>query len=96
MNYRLTKRARRDVLQIWRYIAEDSEAAADRFVDNLIQHFRILGTNPFAGRDRGEVRAGLRSFSLGDYLIFYRILGQTVLILHVVHGRRDLIALLRR
>ena len=28
-------RAEEDLLQIWRYIAEDNEAAADRFLDRL-------------------------------------------------------------
>jgi toxin ParE1/3/4 len=73
MGYRLTARARRDVLQIWSYIAEDSETAADRFVDLLIQHFQLLGDNPHIGRRRDELRAGYRSFPLGDYLILYSI-----------------------
>jgi plasmid stabilization system protein ParE len=30
MAYRLTRRARRDALNIWRRIAEDNEPAADR------------------------------------------------------------------
>lgn len=29
LTYRLARRARRDVLEIWRYIAEDDEQAAD-------------------------------------------------------------------
>jgi plasmid stabilization system protein ParE len=33
MAYRLTARARREILRIWAYIAEDSETAADRFID---------------------------------------------------------------
>jgi toxin ParE1/3/4 len=96
MAYRLTARARRDVLLIWTWIAEDGEAAADRFVDLLIQHFQVLGDNPHLGRQRDELRAGYRSFPVGDYLIFYRIGQPGVRIMHVVHGRRDIESLFRR
>ncbi|MBV8630711.1 MAG: type II toxin-antitoxin system RelE/ParE family toxin [Silvibacterium sp.] len=43
MNYRITRSARRDILRIWAYIAEDSEEAADRIVDFLKEHFELLG-----------------------------------------------------
>lgn len=46
MAYRLTRRARRDVLQIWENIAKDSEATADHFIDLLIYRFELLGTFP--------------------------------------------------
>jgi plasmid stabilization system protein ParE len=44
--YRLTRQARRDLLEIWQRIAEDDEPAAERFIDLLIHHFQILGENP--------------------------------------------------
>lgn len=58
MAYRLVQRARRDVIEIWRYIADDNETAADRFIDLLTHHFRILGDNPYAGRRRDELCLG--------------------------------------
>jgi toxin ParE1/3/4 len=90
MTYRLTRRARRDVLNIWRRIAEDNEQAADRFIDLLTYHFRLLGDVPHAGRRRDELRRGYRSFPVGEYLILYRITGPGVCIMHVVYGRRNL------
>ena len=95
MGYRLTGRARSDVLRIWSYIAEDSEAAADRFVDLLLQHFQLLAGNPHIGRRRDELRAGYRSFPVGEYSVFYQIGQPGVRIMHVVHGRRDLDTLFR-
>jgi len=94
MTYRLTRRARADVLNIWRYIAEDNEPAADRFIDLLIHHFRLLGDNPYAGRRREEMRPGYRSFPVGEYLILYRIAAPGIQIMHVAHGRRNFEALL--
>ena len=92
-SYRLTRRARRDVLEIWQRIADDSEQAADRFVDRLTHHFQLLGDNPHAGRRRDELRRGYRSFPVGDHLIFYRIMELGVAVMRVVHGRRDLEAM---
>jgi toxin ParE1/3/4 len=96
MTYRLTRRARQDVLDIWRYIAQDNEPAADRFVDLLVHHFQLIGDNPYIGRRRDELRSGYRSFPGGEYLIFYRVSEPGVRIMHVVHGRRDLKAYFRR
>jgi toxin ParE1/3/4 len=96
MAYRLTRRARKDILAIWRHIANDNERAADRFVDLLTHRFRLLGDNPYAGRIREELRPGLRSFPVGEYLILYRPQESGVLIMTVVHGRRDLAALFGR
>jgi toxin ParE1/3/4 len=95
MTYRLTRRARQDVLNIWQLIASDDEAAADRFVELLTKYFRMLGDNPHAGRRRDELRSGYRSFPIGEYVILYRSTEPGISILHVLHGRRDLDALFR-
>jgi toxin ParE1/3/4 len=93
-SYRLTKRARRDVIKIWQHIAEDNEQAADRFIDLLMHYFSLLGDNPRAGRRRDDLRQGYRSFPVGGYLIFYRITEPGVCIMHLVHARRDIEAFL--
>ena len=48
MTYRLTRRARLDVLSIWRRIAKDNEPAADRFINVLTHHLLLLGDAPHA------------------------------------------------
>jgi toxin ParE1/3/4 len=90
VTYRLTRRARRDLLHIWSYIADDNERAADQFVDLLIQHFEVLGRNPHIGRPLDELRPGYRSFPVGQYLIFYRVLDPGIQIMLVMHGKRDI------
>ena len=94
--YVLTRRARQDVLRIWQLIADHNEPAADRFIDLLTHCFKLLGDNPYAGRRRDELRAGYRSFPVGEYLIFYRIEDTGVRVQTVVHGRRNIEALLSR
>lgn len=89
MTYCLSRRARLDILLIWNYIAEDNEQAADRFIDLLLQRFQLLGRNPHIGRRRDELRVGYRSFPVGQYLVFYRVMDTFIQIMHVVHGKRD-------
>ena len=96
MTYRLTRRARQDVLDIWKYIGEQNEPAADEFADRLTRYFALLGDNPYAGRRRNDLRAGYRSFPVREYLVFYRIAEPGVQILRIVDGRRDIASLFRK
>ena len=69
---------------------------ADRVVDSLSRRFFLLSTFPNVGRRRDEdLRPGLRSFSVGEYVIVYRVVGEDVLILHVLRGKRDIETLFR-
>jgi toxin ParE1/3/4 len=42
------------------------------------------------GRERPDLRAGLRSFTVGSYLIIYRPLADGIEVVRVLHGARDL------
>ena len=95
ITYRLTRRARRDLLDIWNRIADDDEAAADRFLDALRHRFDLLADNPYAGRRRDDLRKAYRSFPVGEYVILYRIAKPGIQILHILHGRRDILSLFR-
>ena len=65
-----TRQAETDLLEIWIFIAEDSIRAADRLLDRFEEAFRTLSTQPRMGRSRPELSPNLRSFPIGDYLIF--------------------------
>jgi toxin ParE1/3/4 len=42
------------------------------------------------GRARDDLRPGLRSFAVGQYVIIYAIEDEDVEFLHVFHGRQDI------
>ena len=86
-------RARADLAEIWSYIADDSEARADAFVEAIDRKVHALAGRPNMGRARDELAEGLRSFSVGRYVIFYRALSNGVDIVRVLHGARDLDAI---
>ena len=71
---RVTRRplAAADILNIWDYIAEDSLAAADRWVEQLDAKFRLIATQPLIGRTRDELSPDLRSFPFARYVIFIK------------------------
>jgi toxin ParE1/3/4 len=87
---RISPRAREDLIEIWSYIADDSVTNADVFIDRLHETMESLGRNPGAGRQRQELALGIQSFPFGRYLIFYRTLTNSVEIVRVLHGARDI------
>ena len=90
MTYRLSPQAKSELEAIGDYIAEDSPANAERFIDRLTEKFVALGRHPHIGRARPELRSDLRSFPYGAYLILYRIVDDGVAIVRVVHSARNL------
>jgi toxin ParE1/3/4 len=85
-----------DLDSIWYYVASESGSveAADRLVDSITERFLLLAHYPNIGRRRDEdLRAGLRTFPVGEYIVIYRVQDEDVLILRVLHGSRDTEAL---
>lgn len=83
-------RALADLAEIWDYIADDSEERADAFIDLLDRKIHALARRPTIGREREELAEGLRSFPVGRYIIFYRVIPKGIEIIRVLHGSRDL------
>ena len=77
-----------DIAEIWDYIAEDSIAQADAWVDRLDDTLRLLATQPRMGRAREELAAGIRSYPFGRYVVFYLPLDDGVEVARVLHSGR--------
>jgi len=88
--YSLSPEADADLEEIWCYVAADDPAAADRLVDSFVERFTMLADFPDIGRRRDELAPGIRSVPVGAYVIFYRMFEDTVQIVRVLHGARDL------
>ncbi len=85
-----TRQAEADLLEIWIFIAEDSIRAADGLLERFEQAFQTDSTQPRMGRSRSELSPNLRSFPIGDYLIFYEPLDDGIQLIRVLSGYRDL------
>jgi plasmid stabilization system protein ParE len=86
----VTPSARRDLLQIWDYIAADSADAADRVIANIHDDFRKIADAPGIGHTRQELDPVYRVWSIYSYLIVYRPDTRPLQIIRVVSGYRDL------
>jgi toxin ParE1/3/4 len=92
--YRLPA-AEADIDDIYLHIALDNVAAADRVVLRILSAEQRLLVFPEIGQARPDLLPGLRHWPVGNYLIFYRITDETLEIVRVVHGARDLPVLFR-
>lgn len=86
--------AEKDLDGIWDYIAQDNPAKADEWLRLLNRKIEMLAESPHMGRERSEFLPGLRSFAVGNYVIFYRVMESGIEIVRLLHGGRDLGALL--
>jgi len=70
--------------------------ATSRFIGRLAKSFTPLLGNPMMGKARDALSPGLRAHSFRDYVIYYLPTAREIIIVRVVHGRRDQAALFRK
>ncbi len=78
MNFRVALQAESDLDEIWYFLATQSSSidVADRVIDSITARFALVARQPYIGRRRDEdLRPGVRSFVVGDYVIAYRVDG---------------------
>jgi toxin ParE1/3/4 len=96
MRLRRLPRAIRDVDEIWTWIAAEDFAAAERWAWSIVEATDRLVDFPNSGTPRPDLASGVRSIVVGRYLVLYRVGPDSVDIVRVVHGARDLSGLLER
>lgn len=79
--------------EIWAYIAEDSPDQATAFINQIAERFAPLLHHPEIGPSRDELAPGLRVHFHKNYAIYYTFTETELIIVHVVHGARDAVAL---
>jgi len=88
---KLTDQAKADLREIWYSIASDrDERTADRVVTEIFDKCQSHAQFPESGRLREELCRGLRSFPVRPYVVFYMPVEDTILVIRILHGRRDL------
>ena len=92
--------AEEDLTEAYIHMGADSPAAAERLLDAVEDAVSFLLENPGAGRRRefSSARArGVRSWAVRGFLaclIFYRVAGEDLRVVRLIHGARDLPRLL--
>ena len=99
MNYSVSPTALRDILEIVAYIEERNSSAAYRLRDRFFDAFRKLAKRPRMGHTRDDLVArevGVLFWPVGRYLVVYRIAGQSIEIVRVLSGYRDIATIFAR
>ena len=86
----ITDPARGDLDDIWDYIADDSETAADSLLSGIDHTFQLISENPELGPLRPELSEGIRNFAVKSFVVFDRAIADGMRVIRVLHGSRDI------
>lgn len=82
--------ARTNLQDIWSYYAKEASLeVADQVLERIAKSCELLLRFPERGRRCDELLDGARFLVVGPHLAFYRINGENVEVLHVLHGKQD-------
>jgi len=90
---RYLDQAKNDLICIKRYIAKESGSneIALQYTQKLREQCRKLAELPGTmGRARPELMRDMRSFTYGNYVIFFRYSGTLVEVVSIIEGHRDI------
>lgn len=90
MRLAFTPLAEQDLEAIADYIAIDNPVRALSFVRELRAQCQRITLSPLGYRLRHELGKGIRSCAHGHYVIFFESDSDTVLIVRILHGTRDI------
>lgn len=93
MQYILAPAAIQDLQELTDYLADIDLESAERLLNKFENKCRYLVKFPKIGRTYSYIRPDLRGLPLNGHIIFYRLSDETLEILRVVKGNRDLEAL---
>ncbi len=84
-----TLRALNDLHDIYEFIAKDSKRYAQIEIENIQNAVSNLISFPLMGRNIPEFpHLPYREILVSNYRVIYRLEGETVIVMSVVHGRR--------
>lgn len=81
---------RGDLEEIWRHIAQDNVAAADKVIDSLAARCLTLSAHPYAGLGRPDISPDCRQLVVNGYVVLYCIRDGHVQLVRALHGRRKI------
>ncbi len=97
VRYILAPEAALDLVQIWRYMKQQSSVAvADRVESVIREKVAFLAQTPGAGHQRkGLTDENVKFFPVYSYLIVYRPDTRPLQVVSILHGRRDIEQILK-
>ncbi|NOY42256.1 MAG: type II toxin-antitoxin system RelE/ParE family toxin [Planctomycetes bacterium] len=85
-----TPLAQQDLADILGYIAQDKPEAAFAWVEKIESKCLLIASTPQIGELQSQFGEGVRTSSVGRYVIFHRETDEQVEILRVIPGDRNI------
>lgn len=88
--FRLTPAALGDLESIWRYTEQQwGVAQAAHYIDLLNDAFEAIAQSPRAAPSCKHIRPGYRRHGVERHAVYYRLEGDMVIVVRVLHERMD-------
>ena len=89
-SFALSPRAQSDLEGIWDYTESRwGGDQAEQYLREMGATFELLAGDPRRGQDCGHIRRGYRKYAIGSHVIFYRLSGEQVDVIRILHARMD-------
>jgi len=85
-----TPAAQQDLAGIVEYISQDAPQAAMTWVDKIEARCMLIASHPSTGELQPGLGEGVRSTTIGRYVVFHREKVDCVEILRLIAGDRDI------
>ncbi|MBC7585113.1 type II toxin-antitoxin system RelE/ParE family toxin [Tardiphaga sp. vice352] len=89
MDLVVTGRARAEISAAVAYRAELNVSAARQLLDQFTRRFDELRQFPMMGRSRSDLGPGLRALLIENYIAFYVVEAEQIVIVRVLDGRMN-------
>lgn len=89
-SYKLSHKAEQDLEDIWVYVAQQNQLAADKQIAQILNRFPMLAQFSDMGKTRDDLLQGLRSFPIRPYIVYYSKINDGIEIVRVLHQSRDI------
>lgn len=88
--YKISQLAEQDLEDIWVYLAQNNQIAADKQIANILNRLPMLAQFPDMGQLRDDLGERLRSFPVKPYIVFYIKRDDGIEVVRILHSSRDI------
>ncbi len=88
--YKISQLAEQDLEDIWVYLAQNNQIAADKEIANILNRLPMLAQFPDMGQIRDDLGEKLRSFPVKVYVVFYTKIDDGIEVVRILHQSRDI------
>ena len=95
--FSLTSKALRDLQDIWEFLSKDSFDHADRCLEDFYAAFNQLAGMPGIGHRRPDLTGkDVLFWKVHSFLVIYRRVSDPLMVVAILHGKRDVRKILRQ